>query len=66
MRFLKSLKKWELKDIADTALNQDAIDIQVKRIKLIYDSLLKEGFSEEQAVRIVSGPISTETKGFLI
>lgn len=66
MFFLKSLKKWELKDIADSALNQDAIDIQVKRIRLIYESLLEQGFSEEQAVRIVSGPISTETKGFLI
>jgi len=55
MSFLKSLIKWESSAIASAATDQKLIDLQAKRIRLLFESLKKQGFTEDQAVQIVSG-----------
>ena len=55
MGFLKSLTQWESTAAASAATNQKLIDLQAKRIRLLFEALKQEGFTEDQAVQIVSG-----------
>ena len=55
MGFLRSIAKWESTVAASAATDQKLIELQAKRIRLIFESLKKQGFTEDQAVKIVSG-----------
>ena len=55
MGFLKALNRWESTAAASAATSQELIDLQAKRIRLLFEALKQEGFTEDQAVRIVSG-----------
>lgn len=59
MSFLKKLIKWESSALATNATDQELIDLEAKRIKLLFESLKKQGFSEDQAIQIVSGVAKT-------
>ena len=60
MAILKNLLKWEQKSYARAINDEYIIDLQVKRVKLIYDSLMRHGFNEDQATLIVSGILSKQ------
>ena len=55
MGLLKSLSKMESKAAASAATDQELIDLQAKRMRLLFEALKKLGFTEDQAVQIVSG-----------
>jgi len=55
MSFLKSVLRWESKAAASAATDQKLIELETKRIRLLFESLKKQGFTEDQAVQIVSG-----------
>ncbi len=53
MAFFKSLASWDVKAAASIGADQEVINLQVKRIRLLFESLKKEGFTEDQAFQIV-------------
>ena len=55
MGLLKTLSKMESKAAASAATDQELIDLQAKRMRLLFEALKKLGFTEDQAVQIVSG-----------
>ncbi len=55
MGLLRSLAKWETTAAASVATDQKVIDLQAKRIRLLFEALIRQGFTEDQAVQIVSG-----------
>ena len=55
MGLIKALSKWESKAAASAATDQELIELQAKRMRLLFEALKKLGFSEDQAVQIVSG-----------
>ncbi len=55
MGLLKAFSKWESKAAASAAADQELIELQAKRMRLLFEALKKLGFSEDQAVQIVSG-----------
>ena len=55
MGILSSIAKWESKAAASAATDQKLIELETKRIRLLFDSLKKQGFTEDQAVQIISG-----------
>ena len=55
MSLLKKVIKWESSALATAATDQELIDLEAKRIRLLFESLKKHGFTEAQAVQIVSG-----------
>ncbi len=54
MAFFKSLAKWETKAIANVGVDQEIIDLQARRIRLLFEALKKQGFTEDQALQIVA------------
>ncbi len=55
MGLLKAFSKWESKAAASAATDQELIELQAKRMRLLFEALKKLGFTEDQAVQIVSG-----------
>ena len=55
MGILQSIAGWESKAAASAATDQKLIELQTKRIRLLFESLTEQGFTEDQAVQIVSG-----------
>ena len=55
MGILKSIAKWESTAAATAATDPKLIELQAKRIRLLFESLKQQGFTEDQAVQIVSG-----------
>ena len=55
MGLLKSISKLEFTAAANAAADPKLIELEAKRIRLLFESLKKQGFTEEQAVQIVSG-----------
>ncbi len=55
MGLIKALSKWESKAAASAATDQELIELQAKRMRLLFEALKKLGFTEDQAVQIVSG-----------
>ncbi len=55
MGLFKSLTKWDLTAAASAATDQKLIELQAKRIRLLFEALIKQGFTEDQAIQIVSG-----------
>ena len=55
MGLLKAISKWESKAAASAAADQELIKLQARRMRLLFEALKKLGFSEDQAVQIVSG-----------
>ena len=55
MGLLRSIAKWETRAAASVATDQEVIDLQAKRIRLLFEALIRQGFTENQAVQIVSG-----------
>jgi len=53
MAFLKSLAKWDTKASASIGVDQEIIDLQAQRIRLLFEALQKQGFTEDQALQIV-------------
>ena len=55
MSFLKSLMSWESKAAASAATDLKLIELQAKRLRLLFEFLKKQGFTEDQAVQLVAG-----------
>ncbi len=55
MGLLKSIAKWEHTSAASVATDQKIIELQAKRMRLLFESLKTQGFTEDQAVQLVSG-----------
>ena len=55
MGILKSILRWESSSLARAATDQTLIELQAKRAQLLFEALKNEGFTEDQAVQIVSG-----------
>ncbi len=55
MGLLKSIAKWENTAAARAATDQKLIELQAKRMRLLFESLKIQGFTEDQAVQLVSG-----------
>ena len=55
MGLLGSIAKWENTAAARAATHQEVVDLQAKRLRLLFESLKRQGFNEDQAVQIVSG-----------
>ena len=55
MGLFKALSKLESKAAASAAADQDMIELQAKRLRLLFEALKELGFTEDQAVQIVSG-----------
>ncbi len=55
MGLLKSIAKWENATAASAATDQKLIELQAKRMRLLFESLIIQGFTEDQAVQLVSG-----------
>ncbi len=55
MGLLKVVSKWESTAAASAAIDEELIELQAKRMRLLFEALKKLGFSEDQAVQIVSG-----------
>ncbi|MEZ4995894.1 MAG: hypothetical protein R2824_36105 [Saprospiraceae bacterium] len=55
MTFLKEVIKWGSSASATAATDQELIDLEAKRIRLLFESLKKQGFTEDQAIQIVAG-----------
>ncbi len=53
MAFFKSLASWDAKAAASIGTDQEVIDLQAKRIRLLFESLKKQRFTEDQAFQIV-------------
>ncbi len=53
MAFFKSLSGWDARTAADIGADQELIDLQAKRIRLLFESLKMQGFTEDQALQIV-------------
>ncbi len=53
MAFFKSLASWDAKAVASIGTDQEVIDLQAKRIRLLFESLKKQGFAEDQAFQLV-------------
>ena len=62
MGLLKSIAKWESKHAVGVASDPKLIELEAKRIRLLFESLKKQGFTEDQAVQIVSG-IGAQRRG---
>ena len=55
MGLFKSLTKWDLTAAATAGSDPKLIELQAKRIRLLFEALIKQGFTEDQAIQIVSG-----------
>ena len=55
MGLFKSIAKWESTAAASVATDQKLIELQAKRMRLLFESLKIQGFTEDQAVQLVSG-----------
>ncbi len=55
MGILKSIEKMENRAAASAATDQELIELQAKRMRLLFESLKIQGFTEDQAVQLVSG-----------
>ncbi len=55
MGLLKSISKLEYTAAASAAIDPKLIELEAKRIRLLFESLKEQGFTEDQAVQIVSG-----------
>ena len=55
MGLLKSIAKMENRAAASAATDQELIELQAKRMRLLFESLKIQGFTEDQAVQLVSG-----------
>lgn len=55
MSFLKDVIKWGSSATATAAVDQELIDLEAKRIRLLFEALKEQGFTEDQAVDIVAG-----------
>lgn len=55
MSVLKNLIKWEARAAAKATTDSYLIDLEVKRIRALFDSLKQHGFNDDQAVNILSG-----------
>ena len=55
MGLLGSIAKWEHTAAARAATHQEVVDLKAKRLRLLFESLKRQGFNEDQAVQIVSG-----------
>ncbi len=55
MGLFKSISKFEFTAAASAATDPRLIELEAKRIRLLFESLKKHGFTEDQAVQIVSG-----------
>ena len=55
MGILKSIAKMENRAAASAATDQELIELQAKRMRLLFESLKTQGFTEDQAVQLVSG-----------
>ena len=55
MGLFKSITIWENKAAASAATDQKLIELQAKRMRLLFESLKIQGFTEDQAVQLVSG-----------
>ena len=53
MGLFKSLVSWDEKTAASVGVDQKLIDLQAKRIRLLFESLQKQGFTEDQALQVV-------------
>ena len=53
MGVFKSLASLDAKAAASVGADQDLIDLQAKRKRLLFEALKKEGFTEDQALQIV-------------
>lgn len=51
----KKLLRWESSTFASVKTDHKIVELEAKRIRLLFEYLIKHGFSEEQAVKIVSG-----------
>ena len=55
MGLLGWIAKWESTAAARAATHQEVVDLQARRIRLLFESLKHQGFTEDQAVQILSG-----------
>ena len=55
MGLFKAINKWDSTAQAVVATDQGLIELQAKRMRLLFEALEKLGFTEDQAVQIVSG-----------
>ena len=55
MGILKALTQWESTAAASVAINEKLVALEAKRVRLLFEALQKEGFTDDQAVQIVSG-----------
>ena len=55
MSILKTIFNWEYSALAKARIDPNLIDLEAQRIRLLFESLLKQGFTEDQAVQIVAG-----------
>ena len=62
MGLFKSISKFEFTAAASAATDPKLIELEAKRIRLLFESLKKQGFTEDQAVQIVSG-IGAQRRG---
>ncbi len=53
MALFRSLASWDAKAAASIGADQEVIDLQAKRIRLLFESLKTQGFTEDQAFQIV-------------
>ena len=53
MALFKSLASCDVKAAASIGADQEIVDLQAKRIRLLFESLKKQGFTEDQAFQIV-------------
>ena len=53
MALFRSLVSWDAKTAASIGVDQKLIDLQAKRARLLFESLKKQGFTEDQALQIV-------------
>ena len=55
MGLFRAISKWETTAAAVVATDQGLIELEAKRLRLLFEALKELGFTEDQAVQIVSG-----------
>lgn len=55
MGILKALTQWENTAAASAGISEKLVALQAKRVRLLFEALQKEGFTDDQAVQIVAG-----------
>ena len=55
MGILKAITQWESTAAASVAINEKLVALQAKRVRLLFEALKQEGFTDDQAVQIVAG-----------